>query len=229
MKPCDWLVAPCHYLTTTTPTQSLAHVYCCQTAGWIKMPLGAKVNFGPGDVVLDGVAVPPQRGTAPSFLFNVSCGQTAGWMKTPLDTEVDLGRGHVVLDGDPYCCHDRPYRLLLSSCKVWVVYDNSCCFVNIAPYALQIFTVQYFSHSFTPHAQKRLFMSCRWKLCVMVGKKLKHLKFSQIMPRPTWNVARRACHTITVTRKILHSWSGLNMWVAVKMCDLSKMYHTVNT
>ena len=169
MKPCDWLVAPCHYLTTTTPTQSLAHVYCCQTAGWIKMPLGAKVNFGPGDVVLDGVAVPPQRGTAPSFLFNVSCGQTAGWMKTPLDTEVDLGRGHVVLDGDPapprkghsslllfsahiYCCHDRPSRLLLSSCKVLIVYDNFCCFVDIAPYALQIFTVQYFSHCFTPHA-----------------------------------------------------------------------------
>jgi len=35
------------------PTQFLAHVYSGQTAGWIKMSLG------PGDVVLDGVAVPP--------------------------------------------------------------------------------------------------------------------------------------------------------------------------
>ena len=37
----------------------LAHVYCGQTAGWIKMSLGTEVNVGPGDVVLDGVAAPP--------------------------------------------------------------------------------------------------------------------------------------------------------------------------
>ena len=37
----------------------LAHVYCGQTAGWIKTPLGTAVNVGPGDVVLDGVAAPP--------------------------------------------------------------------------------------------------------------------------------------------------------------------------
>jgi len=43
----------------TAPTQFLAHVYCGQTAGWIKMPLGTEVNLGPGDVVLDGVAAPP--------------------------------------------------------------------------------------------------------------------------------------------------------------------------
>jgi len=50
-------------------TQFLAHVYCGQTAGWIKMPLGTDVNLGPGDVVLDGVAAPPKKGTAPSFWF----------------------------------------------------------------------------------------------------------------------------------------------------------------
>jgi len=38
----------------THPTQILAHVYCGQTVGWIKMPLGTEVNLGPGDVVLDG-------------------------------------------------------------------------------------------------------------------------------------------------------------------------------
>jgi len=37
----------------------LAHVFCGQTAGWIKMPLGTGANLGPGDVVLDGVAAPP--------------------------------------------------------------------------------------------------------------------------------------------------------------------------
>jgi len=41
------------------PTQFLAHVYCGQTAGWIEMPLGTKVNLFPGDVVLDGVAAFP--------------------------------------------------------------------------------------------------------------------------------------------------------------------------
>ena len=33
------------------------------------MPLGTEVNLGPGDVVLDGVAVPPKRGTVPNFRF----------------------------------------------------------------------------------------------------------------------------------------------------------------
>jgi len=32
------------------PTQFLAHVYCGQTAAWIKVPLGTEVNLGPGDV-----------------------------------------------------------------------------------------------------------------------------------------------------------------------------------
>jgi len=43
----------------THPTQFLAHVYCGQTAGWIKMRLGTEVMLGRGDVVLDGVAAPP--------------------------------------------------------------------------------------------------------------------------------------------------------------------------
>jgi len=43
--------------------QFSAHVYCGQTAAWIKMPLGTELNLGPGDIVLDGVAAPPRRGT----------------------------------------------------------------------------------------------------------------------------------------------------------------------
>jgi len=35
----------------TAPTQFSVHVYCGQTAGWIKMPLGTEVNLGPGDIV----------------------------------------------------------------------------------------------------------------------------------------------------------------------------------
>jgi len=96
------------------------------------MPLDTEVNVGQGDVVLDGVAAPPKRGTIPQFSVHVYCGHTAGWMKTPLGTEVDHGSGHIVLDGVPalhekgtaapplfghvYCGHCRPSQLLLSSC-----------------------------------------------------------------------------------------------------------------
>ena len=118
----------------TAPTQFLPHVYCGQTAEWIKMPVGTEVNLSPGDVVLDGVAAPPVRGAQPhpQFSVHVYCGQTAGWMKTPLCTEVDLGPGHIVLDKDPvpprkghnsplfsahvYCGHGRPSQILLSCC-----------------------------------------------------------------------------------------------------------------
>jgi len=52
----------------TALAQFLDDVYCGQTAAWIKMPLGTKVNFGPCDVVLDEVAAPStKRSTAPSF------------------------------------------------------------------------------------------------------------------------------------------------------------------
>jgi len=45
------------------------HVYCGQTAGWIKMPFGTDIGIGPGHIVLDGdlAFALPQRGTAPSF------------------------------------------------------------------------------------------------------------------------------------------------------------------
>jgi len=49
------------------PPPFLAHVYCGQTAGWIKMPIGTEVNLGPGDIVSDGVAASPKRGTASQF------------------------------------------------------------------------------------------------------------------------------------------------------------------
>jgi len=42
----------------------LAHVYCRQTARWIKMPFGIEVRLGPDHIVLDGNPAPPLRGTA---------------------------------------------------------------------------------------------------------------------------------------------------------------------
>jgi len=35
------------------PPQFSAHVYCGQTAGWIKMTLGMEMSIGPGHIVPD--------------------------------------------------------------------------------------------------------------------------------------------------------------------------------
>jgi len=117
------------------PTQFSAHVYCGQTAAWIKMPFGTEAGLGLRDIVFDVKAAAPRKKGTPTptqFLAHVYCGQMAGWMKTPLGTEVDLGTGYIVLDWDPapakrgtaaplfsahvYCGYGRPSQLLLSSC-----------------------------------------------------------------------------------------------------------------
>jgi len=49
--------------------QFSVHVYCGQTARWIKMTLGMVVGLGPGHIVLDGDPAPlPKKGDrAPNF------------------------------------------------------------------------------------------------------------------------------------------------------------------
>jgi len=68
--------------------QFSAHVYCGQTAGWIKMPHGTMVGPGPCHIVLDGDPPAPSRKAHSNALFSV----------------------HV------YCGHGRPSQLLMSSC-----------------------------------------------------------------------------------------------------------------
>jgi len=79
-----------------------AYVYCGQTSGWIKMPLGMEIGLGQGHIVLDGDPGPRQKmGHSPlQFSAHVYCGQTAGWIKMSLGMEVGLGPGDFVLDGD---------------------------------------------------------------------------------------------------------------------------------
>ena len=65
---CKTVRAVC-YRTVVCPllfvSLSVTLVYCGQTVGWIKMPLGSEVELGPGHIVLDGDPTPPtQRGTA---------------------------------------------------------------------------------------------------------------------------------------------------------------------
>ena len=84
-----------------SPIQFSAHVYCGQTAAWIKMPLGTEVGLGLRDIVFDvDPAIPRKMGTPtpPNFWPMSIVAKMAGWLKTP---EVDLGPRHIVLDGVP--------------------------------------------------------------------------------------------------------------------------------
>jgi len=61
--------------------QISAHVYCGQTAGWIKMVLGMEVGLSPGDVMLDGDPALPQKGAEPpSPIFGSFLLWPNGWM-----------------------------------------------------------------------------------------------------------------------------------------------------
>ena len=67
---------PCSYHQKGgTAFQLSAHVYCSQTAGWIKMSLSTEVGLSPGDIVLDGDPDPPQKGHSPQFSAHVYCDQ----------------------------------------------------------------------------------------------------------------------------------------------------------
>ena len=67
---------------------SVMLVYCGQTVGWIKMPLGTGVGLGPGDTVRWRPSSPPQKGAQQPFPHlsahvsahvvsaHVYCGQT---------------------------------------------------------------------------------------------------------------------------------------------------------
>jgi len=72
---------------TPTTTQFLAHVYCGQTARWMKTPLGTEVDLGTCHNVLDGVPALGETGIA-ALIFSARV----------------------------YCGHGRPSQLLLSSC-----------------------------------------------------------------------------------------------------------------
>ena len=82
--------------------QFLAHIYCGQMVGWIKMPLGMEVGLGPGDYVRREPSSLLRKGAeAPNFFAHVYCGQRAGWIKMALGMNVGLSPGDFVLDGDP--------------------------------------------------------------------------------------------------------------------------------
>jgi len=57
-----------------------AHVYCGETAGWVKMPLDMEVGLCPGHIVLDGDPAPPQKTGASPPIFGPRLLWPNGWM-----------------------------------------------------------------------------------------------------------------------------------------------------
>jgi len=79
-------------------------MYCGQSAGWIKMPLGIKVEICPGHIVLDRDPASLPKGAQPP-IFGPCLLRPNGWMDQDttwyVATEVEICPGHTVLDGDP--------------------------------------------------------------------------------------------------------------------------------
>jgi len=67
------------------PTQFLAHVYCGQTAGWMKTPLGTEVDLGPGHIVLDGVSAFRKLAHQPPLF-----GPCLLWPRSPISATAEL-------------------------------------------------------------------------------------------------------------------------------------------
>jgi len=65
-----------------TGPQFSAHVYCCQTAGCMKMPLGMEVGLSPGHIVLDGDPAPPQKGGTLTHLLTAPVPTRDMWTLT---------------------------------------------------------------------------------------------------------------------------------------------------
>ena len=98
----------------------LAHFYCGQTAGWIKMPLGTEVGLGPGDTVL-------RSGPAPHGKAHSSLGACLSllWSCHGFCAVVNYTSYHRVLVALPASVNrgpcllwrnGRPSQLLLSTC-----------------------------------------------------------------------------------------------------------------
>jgi len=110
--------------------QFSAHVYCGQTAGWIKMTLGMDVCLGPVHIVLDGDTAPlPKKGQSspifgPSLLWPNGCmDQDATWYGgRPRPTQhCVLGLRNVVFDVDPATPREKGTPTLpnFGPCLLW--------------------------------------------------------------------------------------------------------------
>ena len=123
-------------------TQFSAHVYCDQTAAWIKMPLGTASAYA--TLCSMWTQLPPERKgtpTATQFLAHVYCGQIPAWYgsrsrprphctrRGPSSRERGIAAPPPLFGLRLYCGHGRPSRLLLSSCYMTERTDCIECFL----------------------------------------------------------------------------------------------------
>ena len=117
-----------------SPPPFSAHLYCGQTAAWIKMPLGTGIGLGLRNIVFDvDPATPRAHSPLPNFgprlLWpNGWMDEDAAWYGSrprprPHCTRRDTSKAPAKRAQQPpifsarvYCDHVRPSQLLLSSC-----------------------------------------------------------------------------------------------------------------
>ena len=76
-----------------------AHVYCGQTAGWMKLVLAMEVGLSPDDFMLDGNPAPRPRKGAPCPIFGLFLLWLNGWMdKDATSHEDSLSPGDSVTE-----------------------------------------------------------------------------------------------------------------------------------
>jgi len=82
---------------------SVTLVYCGNTVGWIRMPLGLEVGLGPGHIALDGDPAHPSKGHSSPPLFGPCLLWPNGWMDQYATWYGGRPRPrwHCVTDGDP--------------------------------------------------------------------------------------------------------------------------------
>jgi len=93
-----------------------AHVYCGQTARWIKMPFDTKIVLDSGHIGLHVDSAPHKGHSSPIFglcvLWPKGCIEI--WM--PLGMDIGLGPGGTVLDPAPLLCAPA---LIFGPCLLW--------------------------------------------------------------------------------------------------------------
>jgi len=84
------------------PPQFSAHVYCGQTAGWIKMAIGVEVDLRPGHTVHNGDPAPSQKRGHSLPIFGTCLLWPNGWMDQDATSYGGRpGPNDIIFHGDP--------------------------------------------------------------------------------------------------------------------------------
>jgi len=81
---------------------SSAHVYCGQTAGWVKIPLGMGKASAQATMCVMGTKIPPKEGAQPPIFGQCLLWPNGRWINMPFGTEVGLGPSDIVTYAGSY-------------------------------------------------------------------------------------------------------------------------------